>query len=126
MTRGMGWGSGVAAALVTVLLVSGCATQRTAPPAKQVPAAQSTPGYKIGKPYQIGGEWYYPAEDFSYSETGIASWYGNEFNGHATASGETFDPNALTAAHRTLPLPSMVRVTNLENGRAIALRINDR
>lgn len=92
----------------------------------KAPTQQAVPGYKVGKPYQIAGIWYYPAVDYTYAETGIASWYGPDFHGLATANGETYDMNALTAAHRTLPMPSMVRVTNLENGRQIALRINDR
>jgi len=92
----------------------------------KAPTQQAVPGYKVGKPYQIDGAWYYPAVDYTYAETGIASWYGPDFHGLATANGETYDMNALTAAHRTLPMPSMVRVTNLENGRQIALRINDR
>ena len=87
---------------------------------------QAAPGYKVGKPYEIDGVWYYPAVDYNYTETGIASWYGPDFHGLDTANGETYDMNALTAAHRTLPMPSMVRVTNLENGRQIALRVNDR
>jgi rare lipoprotein A len=82
--------------------------------------------YKVGSPYKIDGVWYYPAEDWSYDETGIASWYGHAFAGKDTANGEVFNPNALTAAHRTLPMPSIVQVTNLENGRSIRLRINDR
>src|SRR5262245_27499003 len=82
--------------------------------------------YKIGDPYQIGGVWYYPKVDYTYDQTGIASWYGPGFDGKATANGEIYDQNALTAAHNTLPLPTVVRVTNLENGRAIELRINDR
>jgi peptidoglycan lytic transglycosylase len=82
--------------------------------------------YKVGKPYEIDGTWYYPAIDWSYDQTGIASWYGKEFSGKYTADGEVFDLNALTAAHRTLPLPSVVQVTNLENGRSIELRVNDR
>jgi rare lipoprotein A len=82
--------------------------------------------YKVGTPYQINGVWYYPATDYAYAETGIASWYGPGFHGRATANGEGYDQNGLTAAHRTLPMPSMVRVTNLENGRQIALKINDR
>jgi rare lipoprotein A len=88
--------------------------------------AQAQPGYKIGKPYQVGGVWYYPAVNYDYDETGVASWYGPGFVGHPTASGETYDQNAMTAAHKTLPLPTLVRVTNLENGRQIQLRINDR
>lgn len=86
-----------------------------------------TPGeYKVGKPYQIDGVWYYPKEDYGYDETGIASWYGPGFHGNTTANGESFDQNELTAAHRTLPMPSLVRVTNLENGRSVVVRVNDR
>jgi len=90
---------------------------------------QSNPGqygYKVGNPYQVEGVWYYPAVNYDYDETGIASWYGPGFVGHHTASGETYDENGLTAAHKTLPMPTLVRVTNLENGRQIQLRINDR
>ncbi len=99
-------------------------------PAQDRPArAQGV--YKVGDPYQIQGVWYYPAEDWSYSETGIASFYGGErtgtdFHGRLTANGELYDMNALTAAHTTLPMPSLVRVTNIENGRSIVLRVNDR
>ena len=82
--------------------------------------------YKIGKPYEISGVWYYPAVDYDYSETGIASWYGADFHGRPTANGEIFDMNRVTAAHRTLPMPSVVQVTNLENGRSISIRVNDR
>jgi len=82
--------------------------------------------YKVGKPYQVRGQWYYPSENFEYAETGIASWYGPNFHGKPTANGEIFDQNLITAAHPTLPLPSAVRVTNLDNGRTILLRINDR
>src|SRR3954468_19034491 len=114
--------------------LSGCTTTTFAVnAAKQV--TQSDPKqqgvYKVGDPYQINGTWYYPAEDYNYNETGIASYYGGEqqgvnFHGRLTANGETYDMNALTAAHQTLPLPSLVRVTNLENGRSIVLRVNDR
>jgi rare lipoprotein A len=86
----------------------------------------SAPNYKVGDPYQIQGAWYYPAEDFEYEETGIASWYGAQFHGRRTANGEIYDMNALTAAHRTLPMPSYVRVTNMENGRSLILKVNDR
>ncbi len=82
--------------------------------------------YKVGSPYQIKSVWYYPAEDYDYTESGIASWYGPNFHGKKTANGEIYNQNDLTAAHRTLPLPSAVRVTNLENGRSLVLRINDR
>jgi rare lipoprotein A len=82
--------------------------------------------YKVGEPYQIDGTWYYPAEDWNYDETGIASWYGEQFHGKYTANGEIFDLNQMTAAHRTLPMPTVVRVTNLDNGRSIEVRVNDR
>lgn len=82
--------------------------------------------YKVGSPYQVDGVWYYPQEDPNYDETGIASWYGAPFHGQATANGERYDQNSLTAAHKTLPMPSYVRVTNLENGRSIIVRVNDR
>ena len=82
--------------------------------------------YKVGKPYKIMGKWYYPKEDYNYSEVGIASWYGEDFHAKKTANGEQYDMHALTAAHRTLPLPSIVKVTNLENGRSLVLRVNDR
>ena len=70
--------------------------------------------------------WYYPQVDYDYVEAGVASWYGPGFHGRSTANGEQYDMNGLTAAHRTLPMPSIVRVTNLENGRSIKLRVNDR
>lgn len=82
--------------------------------------------YKVGNPYKIMGKWYYPKEDYYYSEVGMASWYGADFHAKTTANGEKYDMNSLTAAHRTLPLPSIVKVTNLENGRSLVLRVNDR
>jgi rare lipoprotein A len=82
--------------------------------------------YKVGKPYQVGGVWYVPREDPGYNKVGTASWYGSQFHAKATANGETFDMNAMTAAHTTLPLPSLVEVTNLENGRKVVVRVNDR
>jgi rare lipoprotein A len=80
----------------------------------------------VGKPYQALGQWFTPAENYSYDETGIASWYGPGFHGKRTASGEVFDTSALTAAHPTLQMPSLARVTNLQNGRSVVVRINDR
>ncbi|HRJ13196.1 MAG TPA: septal ring lytic transglycosylase RlpA family protein [Alphaproteobacteria bacterium] len=80
----------------------------------------------MGTPYSIGGKVYYPAEVASYSEEGEASWYGPGFHGRQTANGEEFNANDMTAAHRTLPMPSVVRVTNMENGRTVVLRVNDR
>jgi rare lipoprotein A len=82
--------------------------------------------YKIGEPYQIDNVWYYPHEQPDYDETGIASWYGPTFYGKRTADGEIYDGDSLTAAHRTLPLPVNVRVTNLDNGKSIVVRVNDR
>src|SRR5436305_14743248 len=84
------------------------------------------PSYKVGSPYQINGKWYTPQVDYSYDETGLASWYGEAFDGQATANGEVFNLNELSAAHKTLPLPSVVEVTNLRNGRSMQLRVNDR
>ncbi|HEY8189198.1 MAG TPA: septal ring lytic transglycosylase RlpA family protein [Micavibrio sp.] len=82
--------------------------------------------FKIGKPYKIDGRWYYPKEQYEMTETGIISWYGPGFHNKKTANGEIFNKNELTAAHRTLQMPSLVRVTNLENGRSIIVRVNDR
>lgn len=82
--------------------------------------------YKVGNPYKVMGRWYYPKEDYNYKEEGMASWYGEDFNGKKTANGERYNMNTLTAAHRTLPLPSIVKVTNLQNGRSIVVRVNDR
>lgn len=82
--------------------------------------------YKVGNPYTIKGRLYIPQEDPDYDQTGIASWYGSAFHGKMTANGETFDMNALTAGHPTLPMPIYAFVTNLGNGRTIMVRINDR
>jgi rare lipoprotein A len=82
--------------------------------------------YRVGKPYNINGRTYVPAEDPSYRAEGIASWYGRDFHGRLTANGEVYDMHSISAAHTTLPLPSYVRVTNLENGRSIVVRVNDR
>jgi rare lipoprotein A len=82
--------------------------------------------YQIGKPYQIGGLTYTPREDPGYDRVGNASWYGELFHGRRTANGEIYDMDRLSAAHPTLPLPVYARVTNLNNGRTIVVRINDR
>jgi rare lipoprotein A len=82
--------------------------------------------YKVGNPYQVEGVWYYPREQPGYDETGIASWYGIDYHGKLTADGEVFDRNSVSGAHPTLPLPANVRVTNLENGRSMVVRVNDR
>jgi rare lipoprotein A len=127
----------VGTVVVASLLVASCAeTQLIVYTAKRITQAstdssvdtqkQSSGIYKIGNPYQIKGVWYYPKVDYQYDETGIASWYGKQFHKKKTANGEVFDMNELSAAHRTLPLPSAVRVTNLNNGRSLILRVNDR
>ena len=111
------------------VLLAACTTAPKPPAASfQVKEGeqQQAGAYKIGKPYQIKGVWYYPQVDYSYDETGVASWYGADYHGKFTANGEVMDPNAVTAAHRTLPMPSLVKVTNLDNGRIIMVRINDR
>ena len=82
--------------------------------------------YKVGAPYQVNGVWYYPRVDYTYDETGTASWYGEAFNGKSTANGEIFDLTQVSAAHKTLQLPSVVEVTNLQNSRALKVRVNDR
>jgi rare lipoprotein A len=111
-------------ALAASLLVAACASEpREVSHPVVVPPNAGV--YKIGQPYQIQGIWYYPKEQPDYDETGIASWYGSE-SGNRTANGEHFDPNALTAAHRTLPLPVNVRITNLDNGKSLIVRVNDR
>ena len=122
-------------AAISLIFLGGCAeTQFVVSSAKRISGSTEatktkdpTPGrYKIGDPYKINGVWYYPKVDYGYQETGIASWYGPQFHGKQTANGEIFDMNTLSAAHRTLPLPSVVRVTNLDNGRSLKVRINDR
>lgn len=82
--------------------------------------------YQVGKPYKVAGKWYHPKEDTNYDKIGRASWYGPNFHGRLTANGEVYDQNHLSAAHPTLPLPSYVRVTNLDNGRSVVVRVNDR
>jgi rare lipoprotein A len=79
-----------------------------------------------GKAHRIKGRRHRPRESLAYDRVGIASWYGAAFHGRRTASGETYDMHALTAAHRTLPLATVVRVSNLDNGRSVTVRINDR
>jgi rare lipoprotein A len=88
--------------------------------------ARSRGYFKVGAPYQVNGVWYYPRVDYDYDETGIASWYGEAFNGRPTANGEVFDLNQVSAAHKTLQLPSIAEITNLQNGRTLKIRINDR
>lgn len=117
------------AVLCGAVLLASCAETRLAMhAAKQITGTPETSAgtYKVGNPYNIGGVWYYPKVDYNYEETGIASWYGRKFHKRRTANGEIFDMNLITAAHRTLPLPSMVQVTNLRNGRSLKVVVNDR
>jgi len=126
MPRGSLKWAGLAA---TGFMLAACGSRHpptSSEPGTPVPTASEQGNYKVGQPYQINGVWYSPREDWSYDETGMASWYGEAFHGRYTADGEIFDLNSLTAAHRTLPMPVVVRTTNLENGRSIELRVNDR
>ena len=130
------------AAFVTVLLASAslaaCSTLPAPKLATRLPGAgagATSPGtlpsgaggrYKVGLPYQVAGIWYTPKEEPDYDQTGTASWYGDDFHMKPTANGEIFDMHAVSAAHTTLPMPSIVEVTNLDNGRKIQVRLNDR
>ncbi len=82
--------------------------------------------YQVGKPYQVAGRWFTPKEQPGYDKKGLSSWYGEAFHRRQTSNGEWFDMAQLTAAHATLPLPSYAKVTNLENGATVIVRINDR
>ena len=109
------------------LILAGCAGN-----APQPPAASSTAGAPRsdrGNPpfYEVFGKRYHVLDSSAgYSERGVASWYGRDFHGKPTSSGETYDMRELTAAHKTLPIPTWVEVTNLENGESVVVRINDR
>lgn len=82
--------------------------------------------YKVGLPYKIYGIRYVPQNYEELSQTGVASWYGDQFHGKKTANGEIYNKGDMTAAHRTLPMPSLVRVTNLANNKFVIVRVNDR
>ena len=104
--------------LAALLLLGGCGT-KTKP--------WRTGGVVGSKPYTIRGKTYYPLQSArGFIEEGTASWYGPGFHGKRTANGETYDMHAMTAAHKILPLGTIVRVTNKQNGRSLVLRINDR
>lgn len=90
------------------------------------PIAKGGGRYVVGKPHFTNGRWYYPAEDPAYDMFGMGSWYGRKYHGRRTANGETYDMFALTMAHPTLPMPSLIEVTNLDNERQLVLRLNDR
>nr|WP_310522389.1 septal ring lytic transglycosylase RlpA family protein [Polymorphobacter sp.] len=103
--------------LAILLVLGACATSKHRSAA--IPA-------KIGKPYQVLGTWYYPSDDRDYDQRGIASWYGPGFHALSTANGERYNQDDVTAAHKTLPMPSFVEVENLDNGRKLTIRVNDR
>jgi rare lipoprotein A len=102
--------------VVTLLFLAGCSSVRT-------PAG---PVCVSCKPYFCRGTWNYPQTFYEYDATGLASWYGAECHGRKKATGEAFDKMAMTAAHRTLPIPSVVKVTNLRNGKSIVVIVDDR
>eukprot|EP01030_Chromulinospumella_sphaerica_P019551 gene19551-19444_t len=121
-------GGRIALALLASASLAACATPRLSPRvADNKPT--SKPGGRVPgtmRPYQVGGVWYQPREQPNYNEVGVASWYGQQFHNRQTANGEMFDMWVVSAAHKTLPLPCIVEVTNLDNGRKIKVRVNDR
>jgi rare lipoprotein A len=121
-----------AAAILLLLAVAGCAGPAGRPepaPQRAGEAPRDEPRAKNGNPpfYEVNGRRYVVLESSAgYVEQGVASWYGPDFHGKRTATGETYDMHAMTGAHPTLPLPAWVRVTNLQNGRSVEVRLNDR
>jgi rare lipoprotein A len=90
------------------------------------PVPKGGGNYRVGRPYNVNGRTYVPTENPGYRAEGIASWYGPDFHGRLTANGEVYDMHSISAAHTTMPLPSYARVTNLDNGRSMIVRVNDR
>lgn len=125
---------GLAALITGGLALNGCSSTGSDPFAGRAspmyqgsgPLPKGGGRYVVGNPYEVGGRRYYPSEDESYDKVGVASWYGPKFHRRMTSNGEWFDQDYLSAAHPTLPLPSYVRVTNIENGRTLVVRVNDR
>ncbi len=113
-------------ALLALLLLAPLLAACAAGGDRYGPVPQRVGVYKLGRPYVVDGRRYVPRFDPHYEEVGLASWYGPGFHGRRTANGEIFDARRHTAAHPTLPLPSLVEVTNLENGRRLVVRVNDR
>lgn len=128
--RSYGYGASSSQGALLDLRRPGDATSAPAPQPQASTQGQGRPAWleneRVGPPYQANGRWYVPAAEPGYEATGTASWYGPTFHGGRTASGEIYDQEAITAAHPTLPLPSLVQVTNLENGREVIVRVNDR
>ena len=124
------------ALLLFLLLMSVAGCSKTQLPVPQPPAPSPAPAPTQGpgpatpatqRPYTVFGKTYHPIPSaHGYVEVGIASWYGSDFHGRRTSCGERYDMYAMTAAHRILPMHTHVRVQNLENGRSVVLRINDR
>jgi peptidoglycan lytic transglycosylase len=116
------------------LIAAGCSSAKRDPfagvgspyYAKAGPLPKGGGRYLVGEPYDVAGVSFVPKEQPNYDKVGVASWYGPQFHRRMTSNGEWFDMNDLTAAHATLPLPSYAKVTNLENGRSVVVRINDR
>jgi rare lipoprotein A len=134
---GLGWLARISAPVAIALLVANCAAGTTGARVKNTnyspkvvadgePVPRGGGSFKLGQPYTINGRTYYPSHDPAYRAEGIASWYGADFHGRKTANGEVYDMNGISAAHPTMPMPSYARVTNLENGRSIVVRVNDR
>jgi len=122
---------GLLVMLLACAALTACATPRYATSGRPT-ASAGKPG-KGGaripgtmRPYQVGGVWYTPKADPDYDEKGVASWYGEQFHNRNTANGEVFDMDLITAAHKTLPLPSIVEVTDLDTGKKLRVRVNDR
>ncbi|MGE0239826.1 MAG: septal ring lytic transglycosylase RlpA family protein [Parvibaculaceae bacterium] len=117
------------------LIAAGCSSSKKKDPfagigspyyAKSGPLPKGGGRYHVGKSYEVAGVRFTPKEQPGYDKVGVASWYGPQFHRRMTSNGEWFDMNELTAAHATLPLPSYAKVSNLENGRSVVVRINDR
>lgn len=119
--------SSTLALVLAAMAIASCSTMNLpdAPKTIGVPA-KPNPHYKVGAPYKIDDRWYAPKVDEAYDEEGVASWYGDDFHGKLTANGEIFDKRRLSAAHKTLPMPTLVEVQNLGNGNRIIVRVNDR
>jgi rare lipoprotein A len=129
--RNAGWVAVVSVAAAVVLLTTGgCTTRSHYPPSPAVPRPETAPPEvrpDQPRPYKALGQWYQPIPDAKgFRQKGMASWYGPDFHGKRASSGEIYDMHAMTAAHRTLPLGTLVRVRHLQNNRSVDVRINDR
>jgi rare lipoprotein A len=120
----MPWGGRTVWARITLIAASGAVLAACAGGPRPPRGGYEANGTM--RPYEVGGVWYRPAYQPHYDEKGLASWYGPQSRYHTTANGEAFDERVASAAHRTLPLPCIVEVTNLDNGRTVRLRVNDR